>query len=130
FLKGMQRRNLLVPVVGDLGGTKALPAIGEYMKKRGDTLSAFYASNAEDYVMRDDKFPNYVKSIASMPRDDRSVFIRSYFGGGGHAENVSGYYSTQLLQRVDAFLLEAARYSSYRQLVQSNYLPLTPTGRP
>lgn len=121
-VKDLQRRNLLVPVVGDLGGTRALVAIGAYMKQRGDKLSAFYASNAEDYVMRDGNFPNYVRSIASLPHDANSVFIRSYFGGGGHAENVSGYYSTQLLQKVDVFLKEASSYSSYRQLVQSNYL--------
>ncbi|MEP6835530.1 MAG: hypothetical protein ABJB74_19240 [Gemmatimonas sp.] len=123
-LKDMQRKNLLVPVVGDLGGTRALIAIGAYMAQRGDKLSAFYASNAEDYVMRDGNFSNYVRSVSLMPRDANSVFIRSYFGGGNHAENVSGYYSTQLLQKVDVFLKEASTYSSYRQLVQSNYLTL------
>ena len=123
-VKDMQRKNLVVPVVGDLGGPRALLAIGTYMKQRGDKLSAFYSSNAEDYVMRDGKFPTYVRSIASLPRDASSVVIRSYFGGGNHAENVVGYYSTQLLQRVDVFLDEASTYRSYRQLVWSNFLTL------
>ena len=123
-LKDLQRRNLVVPVVGDLGGPRALLAIGTYMKQRGDKLSAFYASNAEDYVMRDGKFSAYVRSIASLPHDATSVFIRSFFGGGGHGESVPGYYSTQLLQKVDVFLTEASTYSSYRQLVQSNFLTL------
>ncbi len=125
-VRDLQRRNLVVPVVGDLGGTHALLAIGALMKQRGDKLSAFYASNAEDYVMRDGKFPAYVRSVTAIPHDANSVFIRSYFGGG-HSENVPGYYSTQLLQKVDVFLKEAPTYVSYRQLVQSNYLkPGTP----
>lgn len=125
-VQDLERRNLIVPVVGDLGGNKALSAIGTFMKQRGDVLSAFYASNAEDYVMRDGKFPVYTRSIAALPRDNKSVFIRSFFGGGQHPEAVTGYYSTQLLQKVDVFVNEASGYSSYRQLVRSNYLPLRP----
>lgn len=123
-VKDLQRRNMIVPVVGDLGGTKALPAIGAYMKQRGDKLSAFYSSNAEDYVLRDGNFPRFAQSVAALPRDNNSVFIRSFFGGGNHPEAVAGYYSTQLLQKVDVFVKEAQTYTNYRQLVRSNYLPL------
>lgn len=124
IVKDLQRRNSIVPVVGDLGGTKALTAIGAYMKQRGDKLSAFYSSNAEDYVLRDGNFATFARSIAALPRDANSVFIRSYFGGGNHPEAVSGYYSTQLLQKADVFVKESAGYTNYRQLVRSNYLPL------
>ncbi|MEO7997631.1 MAG: hypothetical protein ABI852_09305 [Gemmatimonadaceae bacterium] len=123
-VKELQRRNLIVPVVGDLGGTKALAAIAALIKQRGDKLSALYASNAEDYVLRDGNFPVYARSVAALPRDNSSVIIRSYFGGGNHPEAVPGYYSTQLLQKVDVFTKESASYSDYRQLVRSNYLPL------
>lgn len=122
-VKDLQRRNMIIPVVGDLGGEKALPAIGAYMQETGDTLSAFYASNAEDYVMRDGQLARYAESITAIPHDARSVFIRSFFGGG-HPESVNGYYSTQLLQRVNAFIEEWRTYTSYRQLVRSNYLSL------
>jgi hypothetical protein len=126
FVKELERRNHVVPVVGDLGGTKALPAIGAYLTRRGDRLSALYASNAEDYVMRDDHFATYATSVAALPHDAHSVIIRSYFGGGQHPENVPGYYSTQLLQKVDAFVagVKGAGYSSYRDLVRRDYLPL------
>ncbi|MEP6766737.1 MAG: hypothetical protein ABJB66_20650 [Gemmatimonadaceae bacterium] len=125
YLKSMQRRNMLIPVVGDLGGPHALAAIGALMTKRGDKLSAIYPSNAEDYVMRDGNFSIYAKSVLALPRDSRSVMIRSYFGGGNHPEAVPGYYSTQLLQKVDAFAagMASGGYANYRVLVQS-YLPL------
>ncbi len=125
YVKSMERRNMVVPVVGDLGGTHALDAIGALMVKRGDKLSAMYPSNAEDYVIRDGNFRAYAKSVLALPRDSRSVMIRSYFGGGNHPEAVPGYYSTQLLQKVDAFAagVAAGGYLSYRELVRS-YLPL------
>lgn len=126
FVKDLERRNMIVPVVGDLGGTKAFAAIGSYVARRGDKLSALYASNAEDYVMRDGKFGQYARNVATIPHDAWSVIIRSYFGGGQHPEAVPGYYSTQLLQTVDAFAagVAGAGYVSYRDLVRRDYLPL------
>jgi hypothetical protein len=127
FVKLMQQRNLIVPVVGDLAGSKAMPAIGRLLHQRGDRLAAFYASNAEDYVMRGGGFAQYAKSVLAFPRDARSVFIRSYFGGErSHPENQPGYYSTQLLQKVDDFAADMASsgYSSYRDLVGRRYVLL------
>ncbi|MDQ6611961.1 MAG: hypothetical protein M3Y64_05980, partial [Gemmatimonadota bacterium] len=125
YVKSMERRNLVVPVIGDLGGTHALMAIGAFMTQHGEKLSAIYPSNAEDYVMRDGKFATYAKSILALPRDSHSVMIRSFFGGPSHPEAVTGYYSTQLLQKVDDFAagVAAGGYGSYRELVRS-YLPL------
>ena len=128
FVKNLERRNLVVPVVGDLAGTHALKAIGAMMTSRGDVLSALYPSNAEDYVMRDGNFDAYAKSVKALPHNANSVFIRSFFGGGNHPEAVPGYYSTQLLQKVDVFLATVAGqgYYSYRDLALRGYLPLRP----
>jgi hypothetical protein len=75
--------------------------------------------------MRDGNFSTYARNIAALPRSSASVFIRSFFGGQ-HPEAVAGYHSTQLLQKVDVFVADAASkgYSSYRDLVRRNYLPL------
>jgi hypothetical protein len=127
FVKSLERRNLVVPVVGDLGGTHALPAIAQLLAQRGDHIAAIYASNAEDYVMRDGGFPRYAKSILGMPRDARSVFIRSWFGGpGSHPENVPGYFSTQLLQTLDDFAADMATggYRAYYELTRKHVVPL------
>ncbi len=127
FVKTMQRDNLVIPVVGDLAGSHAMPAIAQLMRARGDKLSAIYASNAEDYVMRGGGFGAYARNVLAMPRDARSVFIRSWFGGeGSHPENVAGYHSTQLLQTVDDFAadMKTAEYVSYRDLVNRHFVPL------
>ena len=38
FLKDLESRNLVVPVVGDFGGPKAIRAIGTYLKAQGATV--------------------------------------------------------------------------------------------
>lgn len=129
FLKELQRRNLIVPVVGDLAGPHALAAIGRLIAERGQAVSAFYTSNVEDYLLRDGRFARYAGTVAELPRDERSVIIRSYFGGGyagAHPQAVAGYYSTQLLQRLDSFAaaMAAGGYRSYRALVLDEPVPV------
>ena len=128
FVKLLHQRHLIVPVVGDLAGTHALTAIGQLIAQRGDVVSALYASNAEDYLLRDGSFPTYARMVSALPHNSRSVMIRSFFGGGAHPESVAGYYSTQLLQTIDAFATDtkAGGIVSYRQLVLRHYLPLRP----
>src|SRR5262249_48810621 len=45
FVRNLHRKNLIIPVVGDFAGKKALAAIGEYLRKNGYTVTAFYTSN-------------------------------------------------------------------------------------
>src|SRR6185436_19852885 len=50
FLKDFQERNLLVPVVGNFAGPKALRQVGQYIRDHGSTVTAFYVSNVEQYL--------------------------------------------------------------------------------
>jgi hypothetical protein len=78
FLRSLEGRDLVIPVVGDLGGTRALSGIADLMTARGDRLSAFYISNVETYLSGN-KYSLFVKNVARLPRDARSVIIRSTF---------------------------------------------------
>ena len=42
FLKGLNTRNLVVPVVGDFAGSKALRGIGRYLADKQTIVGAFY----------------------------------------------------------------------------------------
>ena len=46
-VKTLQSKNLIVPIVGDFAGPKALRAVGAFLKARGATVTAFYVSNVE-----------------------------------------------------------------------------------
>jgi hypothetical protein len=90
FIKDMHARNMIVPVVGDFGGPKAIRAVGDWLKERGGVVTAFYASNVEQYLFQDGKAWAYYDNVASLPVDSNSVFIRSagggargFVGGGG-----------------------------------------------
>ena len=76
FLKDLERRNLVIPVVGNFSGPKALRAIGSYLKAREATVTAFYLSNVESYLQRDGTWPAFCANVATMPLDEGSVFIR------------------------------------------------------
>ena len=99
FVRSLERRDLVIPVVGDLAGSSALVEIGRLMTSRGDRLSAFYASNVEFYLFADGKFPLFVENLKQLPHTSRSLIIRSVFGGLG--QSVPGYYSSSLVQAVD-----------------------------
>ncbi|GAC1454270.1 MAG: hypothetical protein PVSMB1_03260 [Gemmatimonadaceae bacterium] len=87
FLQDLETRNLVVPVVGDFGGPKAIRRVGEYLKTHGATVSAFYLSNVEQYLDDESKAPAFCRSTATLPLVESSTFIRSsshgYGGYGG-----------------------------------------------
>ena len=124
-VRSLEMRDLVVPVVGDVSGPKALRAIGAVMRERGQMLSAFYISNVEFYLYRDGRFPAFVDNLKTLPRDARSTMIRSVFPGGFPGrppQNVPGYYSTSLVQPVGTMLsdLAAGKYSAYVDLVYAS----------
>ncbi len=77
FIKDFEERNLLVPVVGDFAGPKALRAVGRYVRDHGETISAFYVSNVEQYLFQNDVWSGFYRNVATLPVTNASTFIRS-----------------------------------------------------
>ena len=76
-LKAMEERNLIVPIVGDFAGPKALRAVGRYIRDHGSTIAAFYTSNVEQYLFRNGVWRAFYANLATLPVDDSTVIIRS-----------------------------------------------------
>jgi hypothetical protein len=76
-LKAFEEKNLLVPVVGDFAGPKALRAVGKYIADHGATVTAYYTSNVEQYLFQNQVWQSFYANAAMLPLDDASVFIRS-----------------------------------------------------
>ncbi|HEY8483998.1 MAG TPA: hypothetical protein VIL13_05250 [Longimicrobiales bacterium] len=118
FVKSLQARNRVIPVVGDLAGDHALAAIARFLEERGLRVSAYYTSNVEFYLAQDGRLDAFMRNVMRLPRDPRSVIIRSVFRMR-LPESVPGYASTQLVQRIEALVDEyrAGRIRGYYDLV-------------
>ena len=116
LLKSLQERNLIIPVVGNFAGPKALRAVGRYIRERGGTVAAFYVSNVEQYLFQDNLFDHFARNVATLPLDDASTFIRSVssrFGYMGPFQWTDGRASA--LDRIRPFVrdFESGRIRSY-----------------
>jgi hypothetical protein len=77
LVRDMQRKNLIVPLVGDFAGPKVIPAVGQYLKAHHATVSAFYTSNVEEYIRSPlGNYSRFCASVATLPVDAASAFIR------------------------------------------------------
>jgi hypothetical protein len=75
YIKTMQRKNLIVPLVADFAGPKTLKALAKYLKDHGSIVSVFYISNVEDYL--DGKWSSYVENLKALPQDSSTYLIRA-----------------------------------------------------
>ncbi|HEX6464661.1 MAG TPA: hypothetical protein VFZ98_09420 [Vicinamibacterales bacterium] len=82
-LRDLERRNLIVPIVGDFGGPKALRSVARFLDVHHATVSVFYTSNVEQYLFRDTAWQHFYDNVAAMPIDSHSTFIRAYFNNAG-----------------------------------------------
>ncbi len=77
-IREMQRQNLIVPVVGDFAGTKAIRAVAGYLKEHQATVTTFYTSNVEQYLFdQGDDWRRFYTNLAALPLDSSSTLIRS-----------------------------------------------------
>ncbi len=128
FLKRLQDQNLIVPVVGDLSGPQALKAIGQYVAEIKEKVSAFYVSNVEFYLDRSGTFEQFVANLKTLPIDNRSVIIRSYFNYYSplHPQAEPNHFSTQLMERIEDLLKQCqnGECGTYMDIVTKNSIPL------
>ena len=80
YLKRLESDNLLVPLIGNFVGPKAIRAVGEYLADKGARVSVFYVSNVEEYLRRDGTWKSFCANVAALPLDEASAFIRSVRG--------------------------------------------------
>jgi len=78
FVRDMERKNLIIPVVGNFAGPKAMRAVATYLKEHNAAVSMFYTSNVEQYLFQQgDDWRRYYSNVAALPMEPYSVLIRS-----------------------------------------------------
>jgi len=79
YVREMQRKNLIVPLVGDFAGPAVIRNVGRYLTERKATVGAFYISNVETYLS-DPQKQTFYENVAALPVDSSSMFIRHILG--------------------------------------------------
>jgi hypothetical protein len=121
-LREFERNNLLVPIVGDFAGDKAIRAVGRYLADHGATANYFYTSNVEQYLFQGDAYQHYYSSVGALPLNEKSTFIRSYFNMGFRYPPgivTPDLHSVQLLDPILGFLraFRAGQIHTYDDVV-------------
>jgi hypothetical protein len=79
---------LIVPLVGDFAGPKAIRSVGQYVQEHGSTVRAFYTSNVEQYLFQgNETWKQFYDNVAFLPADSTSTFIRYVLNGGGYGRH-------------------------------------------
>jgi len=76
FVKSLQARNLIVPVVGDFAGPTALRGVGAYVRQHRDTVRVFYGSNVGVYLTTA-QTRVFCASLAALPVSADAWFVES-----------------------------------------------------
>jgi hypothetical protein len=117
ILQDLERRNVLIPIVGDFAGSKALRAVGDYLRRHDATVTAFYTSNVEQYLFQQrDDWSKFYSNVGTLPVDSDSAFIRSV-ASNRRFQTVSGRAS--LLCPIEVLLkaFRSHRLDSYMEVI-------------
>jgi hypothetical protein len=103
-LRELEQRNLIVPLVGDFAGPKALRSVARYLDLHHATVSVFYTSNVEQYLFRGDLWQRFYSNVAALPTDARSTFVRAYFLNQGRVSRFDPGQATPVGPRSEQLL--------------------------
>ena len=84
YVREMQRKNLIVPLVGDFAGPAVIRNVARYLNDRKSTVGVFYISNVETYL-DDTQKQTFYANVATLPVDSSSMFIRHILGNPARA---------------------------------------------
>jgi hypothetical protein len=78
FVKALHEKNLIVPVVGNFGTSQgAIARVGDYVRRHGSRVSAFYGSNVQAYLNNQQLFM-FCRSLLALPASPHgSAFIHN-----------------------------------------------------
>jgi hypothetical protein len=76
WIRRLQEKNLVVPVVGNFAGPYALRAVGQYLRDHDATVTSFYTSNVEQYLFGDGTWSGFYANVATLPVNRNSVIVR------------------------------------------------------
>ncbi|MFO0552382.1 MAG: hypothetical protein U0271_28600 [Polyangiaceae bacterium] len=103
-VQSLERAGKVVPLVGDFAGEKALPQLAKYLAAENLTVSVFYVSNVEQYLLEPKTWAKWVRNVKALPKNDKSLFLRAYLDQGKkHPKQLDGHRTASVLSRMVDF---------------------------
>ena len=100
----LQKSNLIVPLVGDFAGPRAIRSAGQFLKKHNASVTVFYTSNVEQYLFQDDEnWKRFYANVSTLPLDSSSTFIRYVLNSWGFARRSSRSLVSPMKDLVHAY---------------------------
>jgi len=124
-IRDMERKNLIVPLVDNFAGPKAIRSVGKYLKEHDATVSAFYLSNVEQYLFMDAIEDKFYANVKSLPLNPSSVFIRSGRPGGSYSGFNNGGGLVSMLSPIQDVLkaYDAGDVHTWNDVVDMSKVP-------
>jgi hypothetical protein len=96
-IQAMEKNNLIVPLVRDFAGDKAIRSVARYVQDHGSRVRAFYTSNVEQYLFHDNKkWKRFYNNVLVLPTDSTSSFIQYVLDSRAYDRQ-----QTSLISRID-----------------------------
>lgn len=106
-VRDRQLAERVIPVVGDLAGTKAMPALADWLRTKRLRVGMIYLSDVEFFLLRNGAFARFLANLDRIPWAHGAMLARSTSRGITHPERVASDTGTTILRPVEAFLREA-----------------------
>jgi len=126
-IRDMEKKNLIVPLVDNFAGSKAIRSVGKYLKDHDAVVSAFYLSNVEQYLFMDGIEDRFYNNVKTLPLDASSTFLRSGRpngqSGGGFGGPGGGLVS--MLSSIEDVLkaFDAGRLRNWNDVINLSSAP-------
>jgi len=117
-IRQLELNNLIVPLVGNFAGRKAIRTVGQYVRDHHATVTAFYLSNVEQYLFQqDDDWARFYANAATLPTDPTSTFIRSTADRRGGVRWALKMLTSPIDDQIQAF--NAGKIHTYSDVLTS-----------
>src|SRR5262245_56878200 len=131
YVREMQRKNLIVPLVGDFAGPAVIRNVGRYLKERNATVEVFYISNVETYLDNPAK-QRFYQNVTALPVSSSSMFIRHILGNPARGLPWwrPGMTNTSTLAPMAEFIsaIQAGRQPTFQEIVRETKDPAVLAG--
>jgi hypothetical protein len=127
YVRAMQQKNLIVPLVGDFAGPAVIRNVGRYLTEHKANVGVFYISNVETYL-GDPQKQTFYDNVTTLPVDSSSMFIRHILGNPARGLSwwMPGMSNVSTVAPMSEFIsqIKSGRRPTFQEIVRETKDPV------